>query len=56
MWVLPKELERKKRRSKKVVGKSVSKNQPCDVIKMREVRGEVGKRTPKKEMNNPSFV
>ena len=26
------------------------KNQPCEVIKMREMRGEVGKKTPKKEM------
>ena len=25
-------------------------------IKMREMRGEVGKETPKKEMNNPSFL
>ena len=26
-----------------------------DVIKMREMRGEMGKKTPKKEMDNPSF-
>ena len=32
------------------------KNQPCDVIKIREMRGEVGKKTPKKEMENPSFL
>ncbi len=32
------------------------KNQPCDVIKMREVRREVGKKTPKKEVDNPSFL
>ena len=24
------------------------KNQPCDVIKLKEMRGEVGKKTPKK--------
>ena len=23
---------------------------------MREIRGEVGKKTPKKEMDNPSFI
>ena len=30
------------------------KNQPCDVIKMREMRGEVGKKLPPptKKMNN----
>ena len=27
------------------------KNQPCDVIKMRQMTGEVGKKTPKKEMD-----
>ena len=32
------------------------KNQPCDVIKMNEMRGEVGKKTPKKEMDNPTFL
>ena len=30
-------------------------NQTCDVIKMREMRGEIGKKTPKKEMDSPSF-
>ena len=28
------------------------KNQPCDVIKMREKRGEVGKKTPKNRWIN----
>ena len=28
----------------------------CDVIKMREMSGEVGKKPPKKEMNNHSFL
>ena len=32
------------------------KNQPCDVIKMWEMRGGVGKKTPKIEMDNPSFL
>ena len=32
------------------------KNQPCNVIKMGEMRGEVGKKTPKEEMDNPSFL
>ena len=32
------------------------KNQPCNVIKMREMRGEVGKKNLKKEMDNPSFL
>ena len=32
------------------------KNQPCDVIEMREMRGEVGKKTHKKEMDNPLFL
>ena len=32
------------------------KNQTRDVIKMREMRGEVGKKTPKNEMDNPSFL
>ena len=32
------------------------KIQPCDVIQMREMRGEEGKKTPKKEMDNPSFL
>ena len=31
-------------------------NQLCDVIKMRDMRGEVEKKTPKKEMDNPSFL
>ena len=32
------------------------KNQPCDIIKIREMRGEVRKNAPKKEMDNPSFL
>ena len=32
------------------------KNQPCYIIKMREMRGEVGKNTPNKEIDNPSFL
>ena len=28
------------------------KNKPCDVVKLREMRGEEGKKTPKKEMDN----
>ena len=32
------------------------KNQPCDVIKMREMIGELGKKTPKKEMDSPLFL
>ena len=32
------------------------KNQTCDVIKMREMRGEVEKKTPKKEIDNYSFL
>ena len=32
------------------------KNDPCDVIKMTEMRGEVGKKPPKKEMENPLFL
>ena len=28
----------------------------CDVIKMREMRGEVGKKPPKKWMHNHSFL
>ena len=31
-------------------GTKCLKNQPCEVIKMSEMRGEVGKKTPKKEM------
>ena len=30
-------------------------NQPCDFIKMRKMRGEVGKKSTKKEMDNSSF-
>ena len=29
---------------------------PCDVIKMREMREEVGMQTPTKEMDNHSFL
>ena len=36
-------------------GTKCLKNQPYDVIKMREMRGEGGKKTPKKEMDNPHF-
>ena len=36
-------------------GRKSLKNQPRDVIKMREMRREVGKKTPKKYMDNPSF-
>ncbi len=32
------------------------KNQPRDIIKMREMRGKVGKKTPKNEMDNTSFL
>ena len=32
------------------------KNQPYDVIKLRERRREVGKKTPKMEMDNPPFL
>ncbi len=31
-------------------------NQPCDVIKMREMSGEVRKKTHKKKMDNVSFL
>ena len=31
------------------------KNQPFDVIKMRNIRGEVKMKPPKKYMDNPSF-
>ena len=34
----------------------VSQKQPCDVIKMRKMKGEVGKKPPKKEMVNHSFL
>ena len=37
-------------------GTKCPKNQTFDVIKMREMRGAVGKKTLKKEMDNPSFV
>ena len=32
------------------------KSQPCDVIKMRYMGGEAWKKTPEKEMDNPSFL
>ena len=32
------------------------KNQQFDVIKIREMRGKVGKKTPNKEMDNHSFL
>ena len=31
------------------------KNDPCDVNEIREMRGEVGKKTPQKKMDNTSF-
>ena len=34
----------------------MSKNEPCDVMKMMEMRREVRKKTNKKEMDNPSFL
>ena len=37
------------------MGQSV-KNQSCDIIKMSETRVEVEKKTPKKEMDNPSLL
>ena len=37
-------------------GTKCLKNQPCDVIKIREIRGEVEKKTSKKDMDNPSFL
>ena len=37
-------------------GTKCLKNQQCDVIKKREIRGEVGKKTSKKYMDNPSFL
>ena len=37
-------------------GTKCLKNQPWDVIKMRDMRGEVGKKTPVKERDNPSFL
>ena len=35
---------------------AVTVNQQCDVIKMREMKGEVEKKTHKKEMDKPSFL
>ena len=32
------------------------KNQPCDVIEMSEMRGEVEKKNPKKDMDNHSIL
>ena len=32
----------------KCSGTKCLKNKPCDVIKMREIRGEMGKKTPNK--------
>ena len=29
------------------------KNKPCDVIRIREIREEVGMKTPKKTLDNP---
>ena len=37
-------------------GTNCLKNKPCDVKKMRKMRGKVEKETPKKEMDNPSFL
>ena len=34
----------------------MSQNQPFDVIKIKEMRYEEGKKTLKKEMDNPSFL
>ena len=31
-------------------------NQPCDDLKIREMRGELEKKTLKKEMENPLFL
>ena len=33
----------------------VSKNEPCDVMKMMEMGRELGKKANKKEIDNPSF-
>ena len=41
---------------KKSRGRMSLKNQPRDVIKMTELRGEVGTKTSKKEMDNTSFL
>ena len=32
------------------------KNKPCDVIKIGEINVEVGKKSSKREMENPSFL
>ena len=37
-------------------GTKCLKYQPCDVIKMREMIEEVGKKTLKKDIDNPSFL
>ena len=37
-------------------GRKSLKNQTRDVIKMKEMRGDVEKKTPKKEMDNQSFL
>ncbi len=37
-------------------GTKCVKNKPRYIIKMREMRGEVGKKTPKKEIYNTSFL
>ena len=42
--------------SETLYGDKFLKNQPCDVIKMREMRREVRKKTPKKEIDNSSFL
>ena len=39
-----------------VSGQSISKNQPYNVITMGEMRGEVDKKTPKKDVDNPSLL
>ena len=38
------------------MGRKSPKNHPRDVIEMREMNGEVKKKTPKNEMDNPSFL
>ena len=38
------------------IGTKCLKNQPYNVIKMGEMRGEVGKKTPKKDVDNPSLL
>ena len=37
-------------------GEKYLKNQPCDVIKRREMKGEMEKKTPKKKMDNSIFL